>query len=130
LALLLAGLTTACAEEPLPQRRLSSTDCLSDVRLDRLKEALRRCDAVVAAYPRDPLPLNERYLLHTLANDDRAACRDMARAGELARALPPGRLDPLLKQDLELRQADCRAVGLAGGRQGLPTLKQLPHQKR
>jgi len=43
------GLLTACAEEPLPQRRISVDDCLSEVRMERLKEALERCDKVVAA---------------------------------------------------------------------------------
>ena len=113
--LLLAGLLVGCAEEPLPQRRLNANDCLLEVRLDRLPQALKRCNAVVAAFPKDPLPLNERYLLHTLANDEAAACRDMARASALARAIPPARLDPLLRADLQRRQADCQSIGLGGG---------------
>lgn len=96
---LLAGLVAGCAEEPLPQRRLSATDCLREVKLDRLAQALKRCDAVVAAFPRDPLPLNERYLLHTLANDEAAACRDMARATALA-----GTLHLLSQRLLQLEQ--------------------------
>jgi hypothetical protein len=98
---------TACAEEPLPQRRISRDDCLSEVKLDQLREAIARCDKVVAAYPQDPLPLNERYLLHTLAEDDRAACRDIVQAAALARRLPPERLDPMLRSDLKRRLADC-----------------------
>jgi hypothetical protein len=130
LGILLAALASGCAEEPLPQRRASPTDCLNEVRLDRIAEALKRCDAVVAAFPRDPLPLNERYLLHTLANDERSACRDMARATELARAIPAARLDPLLRHDLQRRQVDCREAGLAQGGAGLPALKKLAHQQR
>ena len=107
---LLISLLTACAEEPLPQRKISPSDCLSDVHMDRLKESLARCDKVVAAYPNDPLPLNERYLLHTLAEDDKAACRDIARASALALKIPAQRLDPLLRHDLQLRQADCRTI--------------------
>lgn len=127
---LLAALVAGCAEEPLPQRRLNASDCLQEVRLDRLPQAIRRCDAVVAAFPKDPLPLNERYLLHTLANDEAAACRDMARATVLARAIPPARLDPLLRADLQRRQADCRAIGRQGGAPPLPAIEKLPHQPR
>jgi len=130
LGLLLAGLLGGCAEEPLPQRRISSSDCLLEVRLNQIEQALKRCDAVVAAFPRDPLPLNERYLLHTIANNERAACRDMARAVQLARQIPPGRLDPMLRHDLKLRQADCQAGGLAGAAAPLPAVKQLARQPR
>jgi hypothetical protein len=135
LAGLLPGLLTACAEEPLPQRQISPADCLSDVRMDRLKESLERCDKVVATYPMDPLPLNERYLLHTLADDEKAACRDMARAVELARRIPPQRLDPLLRQDLQLRQADCRSVHPEAAKAtaspaASPAVQQLPNQNR
>ena len=130
MALLLASLVTGCSEEPLPQRSISHDDCLSDLRMDQLKQALERCDKVVAAYPNDPLPLNERYLLHTLAEDDRAACRDIARAGQLAKRTPAPRLDPGLRRDLERRQADCRAAGLGGGAPGSEALQQLPHQNR
>ena len=96
-----------CAEEPLPQRRLTADDCLRDVRMDDIDDAKRRCDRVVAAFPRDPEPLNDRFLLHTLDGDDEAACRDIAAAVKLAKAVPPGRLDPMLAQELKLRQAAC-----------------------
>jgi len=104
----LAALLAACAEQPLPQRRLSSDECLKEVRMDRLKEALARCERVVAAFPRDPLPLNDRFLLHSLSGNNPAACQDIAKASKLASALPPAQLDPLLRTDLELRRASCR----------------------
>jgi hypothetical protein len=124
------GLLTACAEEPLPQRRLSADDCLSEVKMERLKEALERCDKVVAAYPNDPLPLNERYVLHTLAENDKAACRDLARALELAARIPTGRLDPVLVHDLQIRRADCLSAGLGAGMVPSPALQELPHKNR
>jgi hypothetical protein len=102
--LLLAG----CAEEPLPERRLSQDDCLKEVSMETLDEALRRCDRVVAAFPREPQPLNERFLIHTLRGDTDKACRDIAAAVNLAARLPAGRLDPLLRNDLRLRSASCR----------------------
>ena len=101
--LLLAG----CAEEPLPQRRLTVDDCLRDVRMDDIDDAKRRCDRVVAAFPRNPQPLNERFLLHTLDGDDEAACRDIAAAVKLAQSLPAGRVDPMLAQELKMRRAAC-----------------------
>jgi len=107
---LIATLLTACAEEPLPQRRISRDDCLNEVKLDELREAIARCDKVVAAYPQDPLPLNERFLLHTLAEDDQAACRDILKAASLARRLPPERLDAMLRSDLKRRLADCQTA--------------------
>jgi len=129
-AVAVAALLTACAEEPLPQRRISADDCLSEVRMERLKEALERCDKVVAAYPNDPLPLNERYVLHTLAEDDKAACRDLAKAVALAGRIPAGRLDPILRHDLQIRRADCVSAGLGAGMAPSPALQQLPHKNR
>jgi hypothetical protein len=106
--MLLPALLAGCAEEPLPERRLTRQDCLREVRLDRLEKAIDLCDRVVAKFPGDPAPLNDRFLLHSLAGNEAAACRDIARAVELAGKLPPERLDPLLRKDLELRQAGCR----------------------
>lgn len=63
---------------------------------------------MVEAFPDDPQPLNERFLLHSLAGDNTSACRDIARATALAKKLPPDRIDPLLRKDLELRQQSCR----------------------
>jgi hypothetical protein len=78
------------------------------VKLEDLPGALARCDKVVAAFPKDPGPLNERFLLHTLAGDTVAACRDIAKATALAARIPRDKLDPILLQDLEIRQKSCR----------------------
>lgn len=107
-ALLAVLLLAGCAEEPLPERRLSQDDCLREVRMDALDQALRRCNQVVAAFPQEPQPLNERFLIHTLRGDTDKACRDIAAAVKLAAAVPAGKLDPLLRNDLRLRSASCR----------------------
>ena len=125
-----AGMLAGCAEEPLPQRRISTDDCLSEVRMEKLKEALENCNKVVAAYPNDPLPLNERYVLHTLAEDDKAACRDLAKALELATRIPAGRLDPILRHDLQIRRADCVSAGLGTGMAPSPAVQELPNKNR
>jgi hypothetical protein len=109
-ALVIACLLTACAEEPLPQRRINRSDCLLTIDLDHLPEALRRCDAVVAAFPKDPGPLNDRFLLLILADKDAAACQDIRKAEALARALPARKMDSQLRQGLDLRLADCSAT--------------------
>lgn len=82
-------------------------DCLHRIDLDQLKEALQRCDRVVLAFPQHPQPRNERFLLHALMGQDKAACRDIAEADRLARRQPKG-LDPLLQEELKLRLASCR----------------------
>jgi len=107
-AWLLLALLVGCAEEPLPQRRLTVDDCLRHVELDRIQEAIQRCDEVVKSFPREPQPLNERFLLHSLAGDDAAACQDIAKAKAVASKVPQNKLDRLLRNDLQLRSASCR----------------------
>ena len=68
-----------CSEADLPQRNLQRDDCLRDVHLDQLTQALKRCDKVVAAFPSDPGPRNERSLLLALSGDDPGACRAVRR---------------------------------------------------
>jgi hypothetical protein len=101
-------LACGCSEEPLPQRQVRSDDCLQNVNLEQLAEQIRRCDAVVAAFPSNPVPLNDRYLLHSLAGNETAACADIARASALARAKPAGSLDAQVRTELKLRQELCR----------------------
>ena len=77
------------------------------MQLDRLSEQIRRCDQVVARFPTNPAPLNERYLLHSLAHKPEAACADIRRARALAARARPGKLDPQLLIDLRLRAELC-----------------------
>ncbi len=105
--LLVAVGLVGCAEEPLPKAKPNREDCLRGLEMSKLKDAIARCDEVVAAYPMDPFPLNERFLLHTLNQDSPAACRDILRAQALAQTAKPGTVDELLRQDLKLRLASC-----------------------
>ena len=66
---------------------------------------------MVAAFPTNPAPLNDRYLLHSLAGNEAAACADIHRAAALASSKPPASLDPQLRTDLNLRQQLCQEVG-------------------
>jgi hypothetical protein len=103
-------LVAGCSEQPLPEAPIRSDDCLRDIKLDQLGEQLKRCDRVVAAFPTNPTPLNDRYLLRSLTGPDqeRAACADIRRAKALARQAKPGSLDPQLRTDLNLRLALCQ----------------------
>jgi len=103
-------LVAGCREEPLPEAPMRSDDCLRDIRLDQVGEQLKRCDRVVAAFPTNPGPLNDRYLLRSLIGPDqeREACADIHRATALASQAKPGSLDPQLRTDLTLRLALCQ----------------------
>jgi hypothetical protein len=110
LALLLV--LTGCNEQPsLTDERISNDDCLRDVKVDKLDEAMARCNSVVAAFPRDPRPLSDRFVLHTLKQEQVAACRDIVQAAALlvssaARSKQPD--DPQLLTDIRVRQESCR----------------------
>lgn len=111
LLVLLSGLILAgCREPPTSQvDPVENDDCLEEIRLDELAEAIRRCDAVVAAHPLDPRPWSDRSLLHSLAGDQKAACQDIERAavllGTASEAVPP---DRQLRIDIRVRQESCR----------------------
>ncbi|MEX1317935.1 MAG: hypothetical protein AB1Z22_12535 [Synechococcaceae cyanobacterium] len=98
----------SCREQPLPQQGgVRRDDCLREVTLDRLEEQIALCDEVVAAFPDDPDPRNDRYLLHSLAGNDTAACEDLREALRLAEQLPEDQLDAQLRSDLEVRRELC-----------------------
>jgi hypothetical protein len=102
-------LLQSCSEADLPQRSVQPDDCLRDMQLDQLQQALKRCDQVVARYPQDPAPRNERALLLSLNGQDQAACREIEAAHALARQARPGSVDPLLASELKMRRQSCLA---------------------
>ena len=101
----------ACSEADLPQRSLQPDDCLRDLNLEQLPQALARCDQVVARFPQDPAPRNERALLLSLGGQDQAACREIETAHGLALKARPGSLDPLLVSELKMRHQSCLKTG-------------------
>lgn len=96
-----------CAEAPLPREPIRRDDCLRQLDLGRLEAQLERCNAVVRAFPENPAPLNDRYLLHVLAGNDTEACVDLRRALELAERIPTDQLDAQLRSDLTVREQLC-----------------------
>lgn len=120
LSLGLGLLLSACAAEPPPTPEASGPRrdaCLKDVVVDRLPEAIQRCDAVVAAHPRQPQPRNERSLLLSLAGRNQEACRDSLAAARLLAGLPRRPApDPALVDEIRLRQQSCLAWQRSNGR--------------
>lgn len=108
-ALLLAG----CGRDPVAEQRPKgppANGCLQRMTLNKLEKAIRQCNAVVAAHPQDPQPRNERALLLSLAGRNRAACRDsLAAATLLAKRPAHPAADPMLVEDIRLRQQSCLA---------------------
>ena len=118
--MLLAGCISTPVAEQRPQGPAADA-CLQKVTMDRLDEAIRRCDAVVAAHPRHPQPRNERALLLSLAGRNQLACRDsLAAADLLARAPAKPAPDPLLVEEIKLRSRSCQAWS-AASRSGVTT---------
>lgn len=110
MAALLAGLlslVSGCAEAPLPGRQLRSDDCLRGLQVDRLQAQIRHCDTVVAAFPERPGPLSDRSLLHVLAGDEAAACRDVETATRLLALQPASSELEAIAEDLRVRRATC-----------------------
>ena len=103
-----ALLLSSCGDGALPERTLRRDDCLRDVDLEALAQAIRRCGQVVARYPTDPLPRNERSLLLALSGDDQGACRDIDKAHALVQRTKAGSLDPLLVSEIQVRRSSCR----------------------
>jgi len=61
---------------PLDPNRLSRDDCLKDVQWTRGRRPWLACDQVVAQFPQESAPLDDRFGLHSLNDDRKAACRD------------------------------------------------------
>jgi hypothetical protein len=116
LVLALTLISAGCAEAPLPKQGLRRDDCLRELSLANLQEHLKDCNAVVAAFPRDPAPLNDRYLLHSLAGQDQAACADLRKAIQLAGSIPESSLDGQLRTDLQVRAQLCQETSDRDGR--------------
>ena len=104
--LLLGGCVSA---PPDPGKRvLAPGDCLRKIEINQLGEAIRRCNAVVAAMPQDPQPRNDRALLHSLAGDNAEACRDsLAAAALLARQPKGSQRDRLMVEEIAMRRRSC-----------------------
>ena len=100
--------------DPAPDPRSSGPgvdDCLRNVQMDQLTEAIGRCDAVVSAHPNAPQPRNERALLHSLAGQTEASCIDSrAAAALLQRQHKAVSQDAVLVEEIHLRMRSCQPL--------------------
>ena len=92
---------------PAPDPRRSGPgvdDCLRDVKLNQLKQAIRRCDAA-------PQPRNERALLQSLAGQQEASCSDSRAASALLQRQAKGTsVDALMVEEIRLRLRSCQPL--------------------
>ena len=106
--MLLGGCISA---PPEPGQRIAAPgDCLRKVEIAQLDAALQRCNAVVAALPNEPQPRNDRALLHSLAGNNAAACRDSFAAAALLKRQGSKRPDAVLVEEIQLRQRSCQRL--------------------
>jgi hypothetical protein len=89
------------------RRQLPAADsCLTTAQANALPQALEYCNSVVRAHPRDPRPLNDRFLLQTLLQNTPAACADIRRAAALLKQ-QPGPVQDDLRDEVQVRLESC-----------------------
>lgn len=119
-ALVLVLALSACAAEPPGSQspQLREDECLDEVKVDALDQALEHCDRVVNTFPRAARPLSDRFVLHTLRGDHGKACQDIDKAADLLKSASAGKpaaadSDPQLLTDIRVRQESCRDIPAA-----------------
>ena len=97
---------SGCQGATLPKADLnmSSSSCLESLSSKQLIFSLEQCDASVEAFPNQPEPWRDRSLVQTLIGNHDQACRDV----EQAIARMDDNADPLLRHELNVRQATCK----------------------
>ena len=83
---------------------VSATSCLENLVSHQLSSTLERCNASVEAFPEQPEPWRDRSLVQTLIGNHDQSCRDV----EQAIGLLNDRADPMLRHELNVRQATCK----------------------
>ena len=92
------------ATPPKADLKLSSSSCLESLSSNQLVSSLERCNASVEAFPNQPEPWRDRSLVHTLIGNHDQACRDVEQA--ITRIYDNA--DPMLRHELNVRQATCK----------------------
>ena len=97
---------SGCQSTPPPDAdvAVSTTSCLEDLVSHQLATTLERCNASVEAFPDQPEPWRDRSLVQTLIGNHEQACRDV----EQAIGLMNDSADPMLRHELNVRQATCK----------------------
>lgn len=108
--LLLTGLGCRSRSEPKPSSVSAETsiaDCMSDLDLNKLDQALQRCNEVVDAHGDKPAALADRSLLLTLMGKTDQACADVTQAMALLRQSKRS-TDPMVVHELNVRHKSCK----------------------
>lgn len=92
------------ATPPNADLNISSSSCLESLSSNQLVSSLERCNASVEAFPNQPEPWRDRSLVHTLIGNHDQACRDVEQA--ITRMYDNA--DPMLRHELNVRQATCK----------------------
>ena len=92
------------ATPPKADLNLSSSSCLEGLSSKQLISSLGRCYASVEAFPDQPESWRDRSVVQTLMGNHDQACRDV----EQAIARLDDNADPMLRHELNVRQATCK----------------------
>ena len=114
-ALFLAG----CQSEPTVQTSSSPAktvgSCLERFEAESIDQSLQTCNKAITDSPNQPELLRDRSVLLTIAGKTQAACVDVTNALTLLDR-SSGRVDPMLRHELQVRQATCRQFRTMAGR--------------
>ena len=100
------------ASPPKADLNVSSSSCLESLSSKQLVASLDRCNASVEAFPDQPEPWRDRSVVQTLMGHHDQACRDV----EQAIARMDDNADPMLRHELNVRQATCKQRRSINGR--------------
>ena len=92
------------ASPPKADLNVSSSSCLESLSSKQLVASLDRCNASIEAFPDQPEPWRDRSVVQTLMGHHDQACRDV----EQAIARMDDNADPMLRHELNVRQATCK----------------------
>ena len=109
-SLLLTGLGCRSRSEPNGANvsmETSVADCMSNLDLNNLEDALQRCNEVVDAHGDKPAALADRSLLLTLMGKTDQACADVNQAIGLLQQNNRS-VDPMVVHELNVRQKSCK----------------------
>ena len=85
---------------------ISSQACLENLNLQKLKQALQRCNNVVSEHQNNPEPLNDRYLIYTLLGQSNLACQDIFKGLKLLNQQGAS-ANPMVRHELTVRKDSC-----------------------
>lgn len=91
----------------IPKAELTVQACLEELDLNKLDQALERCNQVVQEHRTNPAPLTDRSLLHTLLGQLDQACLDVDQALVLVKRQGKA-ADPMISHELMVRQKSCK----------------------